>query len=327
MLRVAITGAGGLGARHADNYANIPDTRVALIHDTDEDRARALAERVGAEATSDAGALVGDDVDVVVVCTPTPAHSDYVIMAAQAGKHVFTEKPMARTMEEGRAMLAAVAETGVTFMVGHVVRWFPPYANARAMIQSGDIGEVAVVRVSRINSQPTGVDGWFADYAQSGGVLLDMAIHDIDWLLWTFGPAERVYGVGCPDRMPLLDYALVTIRFRSGVIAHVEGSWADLGQFRTSFDIAGSGGLLRYDSRDNATLTVQKREAASGPVGTQGSRTLGPVSPLLLEDRHFVECILTGSDPMVSGEDALAAIEVALAGLESIVSGGEVVEL
>ena len=91
--------------------------------------------------------------------------------------------------------------------------------------------------------------------------------------------------------------------------------------------IAGSGGLLQYDSTDNATLTVQKREAASGPAGTQGSRTLGPVSPLLLEDRHFVECILTGSDPMVSGEDALAAIEVALAGLQSIVSGGEVVEL
>ena len=327
MLRVAITGAGGLGARHADNYANIPDTRVALIHDCDEGRAQDLAERVGAEATTDDAALVGDDIDVVVVCTPTPSHSDYVIMAAQSGKHVFTEKPMARTMEEGRAMLAAVEKAGVTFMVGHVVRWFPQYANARASIQSGEIGEVAVARVNRVSTQPTGVDGWFKDYAQSGGVLLDMAIHDIDWLLWTLGPAERVYGVGCPDRMPLLDYALVTIRFRSGAIAHVEGSWADLGQFRTSFDIAGSGGLLRYDSTDNDTLIVQKREADDAPTGTQGSRTLGPASPLLLEDRHFVECILTGAEPMVSGEDALAATEVALAGLQSIVSGGEVVEL
>ena len=327
MLRVAITGAGGLGARHADNYANIPDTRVALIHDSDQGRARDLAGQVGAEATTDAAALAGDDIDVVVVCTPTPSHSDYVIMAAQAGKHVFTEKPMARTMEQGRAMLAAVAEAGVTFMVGHVVRWFPEYASAREIIQSGDIGEVAVARVSRINTQPTGVDAWFKDYAQSGGVLLDMAIHDIDWLLWTLGPAERVYGVGCPDRMPLLDYALVTIRFRSGAIAHVEGSWADLGQFRTSFDIAGSGGLLRHDSTDNATLIVQKREAAGGPAGTQMPQSPAAVSPYLLEDRHFVDCILTGSEPMVSGADALAATELALAGLQSIESGGEVIEL
>lgn len=327
MLRVAITGAGGLGARHADNFANIPDTRVTLIHDCDEARARDLADRVGADATTDDAALVGDDIDMVVVCTPTPSHADYVIMAAQAGKHVFTEKPMARTMEQGRAMLDAVAEADMTFMVGHVVRWFPQYANARASIQSGEIGEVAVARTSRVSRQPTGADGWFADYAQSGGVLLDMAIHDIDWLLWTLGPAERVYGVGCPDLMPLLDYALVTIRFRSGAIAHVEGSWADLGQFRTSFDIAGSGGLLRYDSTDNNTLVIQKRETDDGPVGTQGSRSLGLASPHLLEDRHFVECILTGAEPMVSGEEALAATEVALAGLQSIVSGGEVVEL
>lgn len=327
MLKVAITGAGGLGSRHAANFAQIPDTEVALVHDVDLARARDLAYRHGAAATTDAKALVGDDIDVVVVATPTPVHADYVIMGAQAGKHVFTEKPMARTMEQGRAMLDAVAAAGVKFMVGHVVRWFPAYAQAHAIIRSGGIGEVAVARTARINSHPSGTNGWFEDYSQSGGVTLDMTIHDLDWLLWTFGPAERVYAVGCPERMPLLDYGLVTIRFTNGVIGHAEGSWADLGAFRTNFDIAGSGGLLRHDSTGNATLTVQKRAAAEARQGTQVPQSPGHVSPYLLEDQHFVDCILNDAQPMVTGAEALAALELGLAALQSIEAGGEVVEL
>lgn len=327
MLKVAITGAGGLGSRHAANFAQIPETSVAVVHDIDLARARALAEQYGAVATTDADALVDDDVDLVVVATPTPTHADYVIQAAQAGKHVFTEKPMARTVEQGRAMLEAVAATGVKFMVGHVVRWFPAYRQAHEIIKAGGIGEVAVARTARINSHPSGTNRWFEDYTQSGGVTLDMTIHDLDWLLWTFGPAERVYALGCPQRMPVLDYGLVCIRFRSGVIAHAEGSWADLGAFRTSFDIAGSGGLLRHDSTANVTLTVQKRAAAEVRQGTQVPQSPGHVSPYLLEDQHFVDCILTGAEPMVTGAEALAALELALAALQSIEAGGAVVQL
>ena len=327
MLRVAITGAGGLGGRHAANFSQIPEATVTLVHDIDGARAQALAEQVGAEATTDASALVSDDVDAIVVATPTPAHSEYVIMGAEAGKHVFTEKPMARTMAQGRAMLDAVQAAGVTFMVGHVVRWFPAYAGAHEIITSGGIGEVAVARTARINSHPKGTNGWFEDYAQSGGVTLDMTIHDLDWLLWTFGPVERVYAVGCPERMPLLDYGLITMRFASGVIGHAEGSWADLGAFRTNFDIAGSGGLLRHDSTQMTTLTVQRRESAEVRQGTQVPQSPAHTSPYLLEDRHFVECILSGRQPMVTGEEALAALELALAALQSIEAGGEVVQL
>ncbi len=312
MLKVALTGAGGLGGNHAANFTQTPETEVTVVHDVDLDRAETLASRYGARATTDAADLVSDDIDVVAVCTPTPAHAEYVIMAAEAGKHVFTEKPMCRTLEQGRAMLDAVEAAGVTFMVGHVVRWFPEYARARDIIQSGGIGDIGVARVARINSQPSGTNGWFEDYEQSGGVILDMSIHDIDWLLWTLGPAERVYAVGCPDRMPLMDYGLVTVRFQSGAIGHIEGSWADLGRFRTSFDVAGSGGLLKYDS------TQMDTQVPSSPAA---------VSPYLLEDQHFVDCILSGEQPMVSGADALAAVELALAALQSIDAGGESVSL
>lgn len=327
MLSVAICGAGGLGGRHAQNFRQISETEVTLVYDVVEEAAVELAEAVGARATLDEAELYADEIDIVVVTTPTPDHSYYTIRAADAGKHVFCEKPMCRTMEQGEEMLEAVEAAGITFMVGHVLRFFPQYARAHELIVADEIGEIGVARTSRINTMPDGRGNWFQDYELSGGVTLDMTIHDFDWLLWTFGPAERVYSVGAPQRMPLLDYGLTTIRFESGAIAHAEGSWADLGSFRTSFDIAGSNGLLRHDSTAVPTLTVQRRAGADAREGVQVPESPAERSPYMIEDAHFVHSVLTGDPPPISGEEALDAVELALAALESNEAGGRVVEL
>ncbi len=327
MLNVAVCGAGGLGSRHAENFNAIADTNVTLVYDLAEDAAAELAGAVDARVASSESEVFGDDVDIVVVTTPTPHHAYYTVKAAEAGKHVFCEKPMCRTMEQGEQMLEVVRSSGVTFMVGHVLRFFPEYARANALIRAGEIGEVGVARTSRINTMPAGRNSWFHDYSLSGGVTLDMTIHDFDWLLWTFGPAERVYSVGAPEHMPLLDYGLTTIRFESGAIAHAEGSWADTGSFRTSFDIAGSDGLLRHDSTQMATLTIQHRASEEGQAGVQVPSSPASKSPYMIEDEHFVDCILTGEPPAVTGDEALDAVELALAALQSNEAAGEVVEL
>ena len=327
MLSVAICGAGGLGGRHAQSFQQIPETDVVLVYDVVEEAAAELAEVVGARVAGAEAELFGDDIDIVVVTTPTPHHAYYTVKAADAGKHVFCEKPMCRTLEQGEQMLEAVEAAGITFMVGHVLRFFPQYARAHELIAADEIGEVGVARTSRINTMPTGRDNWFQDYALSGGVTLDMTIHDFDWLLWTFGPAERVYSVGVPQRAPLLDYGLTTIRFEGGAIAHAEGSWADLGSFRTSFDIAGSNGLLRHDSTQMATLTVQRRAGEEALAGVQVPESPAERSPYMIEDELFVQSILTGQEPPISGEEALDAVALALAALESNEAGGKVIEL
>ncbi len=327
MLNVAICGAGSLGTRHAQNFSQIADCEVTLVYDVDDRAARTLAEAVGARPAEEESELWGDEVDIVAVTTPTPFHHQYTVKAAEAGKHVFCEKPMCRELDQGEEMLEAVENAGITFMVGHVLRYFPQYALTRDLILDGAIGEVGIARTSRINTMPRGSNDWFADYEMSGGVTLDMTIHDFDWLLWTFGPAERVYSVGRQDMLPTLDYALTTIRFESGAIAHCEGSWADLGSFRTSFDIAGRGGLLRHDSTQMPTLTVQQRAAEGETAAVQVPESPATKSPYLLEDEHFVQCVLSGEAPSISGEEALAAVEVALAALQSNEWGGEVVEL
>ena len=326
MLRVAICGAGGLGASHADNFQQIPETEVVLVYDVIEEAADALAEGVGARPTTEEADLYADDIDLVCVTTPTPFHAQYVVKAAEAGKHILCEKPMARTVEQGREVLEAVEKAGVTMIVGHVVRFFPEYAAARDLVQSGAIGEVGMVRTTRINTLPGEEGSWFHNYEMSGGVTFDMVIHDFDWLLWTFGPAERVYAVGAPDHMPPLDYSLTSIRFESGAIAHAEGSWADLGLFRTEFEIAGSGGLIKHDSTGMATLTVQKREQQAGLAAVQVPESPGK-SPYLIEDEHLVQCILEGKQPDITPQDAQDAVALAAAACESIEAGGKVIEL
>lgn len=325
MLNVAVIGTGTLGKLHAANFAQIDGCQVKRVYDVLPEAAQECGEQVGAEVATEVQQCYGNDIDVVVVTTPTPDHAKLCMQAAQAGKHIFCEKPLARTVEQGEAILAAVQQAGVTMMVGHVLRLFPEYAKAREMINNGQLGKIGMVRMTRINTMPSG-HSWFQDFAASGGVFLDMSIHDVDWLLWTFGKPERIYMKGLWEHMPKLDYALCTFRFPGGTIAHVEGSWADLGLFRTNFEIAGSEGLLAHDSTANATLTVQKR-AAEGAPADEAQVPASPAykSPYLTEDELFIEALRTGAPLPVTVSEALEAVKVALAALRSARTG-EVVE-
>ena len=134
MLTVAICGAGGLGRNHAENYAAIPGAEVALVFDVVAEAAAALAEDIGARATTDEADLWADGIDAVVITTPTPFHADYTIKAARAGKHLFLEKAMATTLDDARAVRDAVGESGVRSVVSFVLRWNPLFETAKALI-------------------------------------------------------------------------------------------------------------------------------------------------------------------------------------------------
>ena len=319
MLNIALVGAGTMGRLHAGNFNQIAGCRVAKVYDQLEQAARAVADDLGAEAVSDPESALAD-VDLVIVACPTPAHADYCCMAAQAGKHIFCEKPLARTLEQGERIVEAVDEAGISMMVGHVVRFFPEYAAATAEVHNGAIGRAGMVRTSRINTLPGGPGSWFRDYQMSGGVTLDMIVHDFDWLLWTFGKATTVCSRSLHRQMPNLDYSLTSVRFAGGAIAHVEGSWADVGAFRTSFEIAGSNGLIEHDSAENATLVVQRRGSQDGLAATQVPSSPSK-SPYLIEAEAFIEAITNSTEPPVTVRDAFAALELALAACRSAETG------
>jgi predicted dehydrogenase len=322
MIKVGILGAGTMGGMHADCYAQIPDAELTAIADRRTEVAEKIAEPIGAEVYEDADELIRRaDVDMVDVCMPTPLHKEFVVKAAEAGKHVFCEKPLALSIEDGEAMIEACRKAGVKFMVGHVLRYFHEYVAIKRQIDAGAIGRPAVIRASRCASQPVGWQDWYKKREMSGGVCLDLIIHDFDFLRWCFGDVERVFAKGAMyDRDVPVDYALVTLRFKSGVIAHVEGSWAHSGFF-TTFEAAGSEGLIYFDSRTASPIRIFVKTQAEGKAAVEVPESPVNVSPYLMEIEHFVECVVEDKEPEITGQDALEAVRIGLAALESIKNG------
>jgi predicted dehydrogenase len=260
-------------------------------------------------------------VDIVAVTTPTPSHAEYVIAAAEAGKHIFCEKPFTRTVEEGqRAIAAAKKAKGVKLFVAHVVRYFQEFDAMRAQVAAGKVGKPGFVKTYRGGVYPHGEGEWFADYAQSGGVCFDCTIHDFDWLRYTFGEPERVFCQNLRNMASeFMDYALVTFRFKSGLISNTVGTWAHPSGFRVKVEICGDNGMLTFDSADTSVSVMKKEMPGRPAVIVPGSPV--DVSPYQLEWEDFLGWLQGNHEPRVRPEDGLAAVRMAAAALESAETG------
>jgi len=305
-----------MGGVHLNAYANIPEVEVVGVADANWESAVAGAGMAGARPYASYDELVAaEDVEVVDVCLPTALHKDLALKAAGEGRHVILEKPIARTIDDARETLDAFSGGGPRLFVGHVVRFFPEYVRIKDKIEAGELGTIGVVRTSRRSPFLTGWNDWYADWRVSGGVLVDLLIHDFDFLRWTLGNIERVYARGVQGReYNRLDYALVTLRFEGGAIAHVEGHWGYPGPFNYSIEVAGSRAILSADSTEPATMNLISSRAEA-PDLVSGK------SPYERELAHFVRCIATGEEPVVKPDDAYEALRISLAATESIVKG------
>lgn len=324
MQRVALVGAGGMGRTHGVCYEKISNAKLVAVMDIRPEAAAAVAEPHGAQVFTDAEQMFSEvEFDVIDICTPTPLHLPYIKMGAAAGKHVSSEKPFGRTVDQCKEAIEVCEKAGVQLFVAHVVRWFPEFKRAHDLIKSGAAGTPSMIRTSRGGGFPGhSWNNWFSDYEWSGGVLLDLSIHDIDWLLWTFGPAEQVYAKGLTfSGVKEKDYALVTIRFKSGAIAHVEGSWATPDAFRVSFEIAGDEGLIEWSNQKTAAMSMATWKPEDEGKGLTVPSSPTAVSPYVQELSHFIECIETGQKPSVKPEEATAAVALCLAANESMKTG------
>jgi predicted dehydrogenase len=327
-MRIGIVGAGTMGRVHAAALQRIAGVEVTAFGALAiPERTVTLARELGAALLPDAEALLArPDIDAVVVATPTDTHHDMVIAAARAGKQIFCEKPLARTLEQGAAMIEAVQQAGVRLAVGQVVRYFPAYAAAHELVLAGELGTPGVARATRGAGFPRVPDNWYGDLARSGGVVLDLMIHDLDWLRWTLGPVERLYARGLSGRgLAGKDAAMAVLRFSSGALGYAEGNWAYPSGFRTTLEVSGSAGLVRSSNRDTAPLTFELEPAADG-----GPAALPPLDdpsedPYLAQLRDAVAWFAGGSPPRCPAEDAFESLRLALAALDSIHNGQPVV--
>ncbi len=255
-----------------------------------------------------------DQVDIADVCLPTDLHAEFAAIALGAGKPTFLEKPIALTLAEAGGLHSRALTAGVPFAVGHVVRLFPEYQAAHRVVVDGQLGRPAAVRLRRAGSFPTGVQNWFRDPKRSGGVLMDLAIHDFDWLRWTFGEVQFL--TSKLTRLPVGEYALTTLTFRSGLVAHVESSWMEPAGFHTAFEVCGSDGMLEFDSRSSAPF---KSVHASG---TSFEHVYSPeVEPYRRQLARFLAAVESGGEVDVDAADAIASLKISLAAIESAETG------
>ena len=315
-------GAGFAGAMHARSALRIEGVQVVAIAALPLEQAAELANECGARVASAEEICAADDVDLVVVATPTHLHARYTMAAAKSGKHVFCEKPLARTLADAEAMVRACDEAGVTLAVGHVVRHFKEYQQAKRMLDDGTLGRPAIATMTRGNFAVGSAREWYLDAGKSGGVVLDLMLHDLDTVRWWFGEPSRVYARRFTGSAGL-EYALATIRYDDRPIVQVEASWAEHAGFRTGFELRGDRGMLVHDSRAASPIALQSPAGPAGPA-MMATPTLHE-TPYLVQLRDLIARIGRGDPALVDGHEGLRSLALGLAVIRSA-DTGEVVE-
>jgi predicted dehydrogenase len=317
-----------MGSTHAAAWAATPAKIAGFAAETIQE-ADPFGARFGCKIYPDLEAML-PEVDVVDICTPTHLHYEMVLQAAAAGKDIVCEKPLALKADQARELVAACRQSGVRLLVGHVVRFFPEYALAKAEVDAGRVGRPGVIRLHRGSYRPKKPRGnWFLDETKSGGILMDLMIHDFDYARWIAGDVSRVYArkvtSGHPDAP--VDYGLAVLTHKNGVMSHIAGAWAyPPPTFRTSLEIAGDGGLIQFDSDDTAPILnlIMKPQGAAPDVALPSSPLAE--SPYVTQIKEFYTALLEDRPARVSAEDGLAAVEIAQAAAESARTG-EVIPL
>ncbi len=327
MAKIGILGAGFMGQTHAKAYKEIDGAEIVAVIDTVEKKGTSLAKEYNAQYYSDIDeCLKAEDIDCVDICLPTFLHLAMVKKAAAAGKHVLCEKPIALSIEEADEMIAAVNKHNVKGMVGHVLRFWPEYIKARELMNSGKLGKPLHAFCERLAVCPDWYENnWGLSEKNSGGVPLDLSIHDLDYLLWLFGEPKQVkaQGVVNPDLGGIVHIS-TCVDFKNGKSGFAEGGWAFGGEFPFTMvlRILCEKGTIDWIFRAGKNIEERAQKAGVMIYENSGNTyTLDVVEqdPYYLECEYFVDCI-NNNKPIENAtfEDGKRAIELALAAKKSI---------
>jgi UDP-N-acetylglucosamine 3-dehydrogenase len=298
-VRVGIIGVGIMGFNHARVLAELPYVEVVGLADPDRGQAMRVAKALGCAAVADHKTLIGLGLDAAVIAAPTHLHHAIALDCIAAGLHVLVEKPIAPSVEEGGQIVAAARRAGVTLMVGHVERFNPAVQSIKQAIEGEQILSIAITRV-----------GPFPPRMSNVGVVIDLAVHDIDLIRWfTESEIIEVQPQLSSARASREDIALLQFRTASGVLAHINTNWLTPFKARTVHVATQE----KYVIGD--LLTRQVTECFGfQPDGSYSMRHLsvGHAEPLRSELIAFIDAIRTGVPPAVSGEEGVASLEVAI---------------
>jgi len=334
-VRVGIVGLGMMGTTHFKGYRGGPEAEVVAVCDVSGrklsgdwaeaagniDTGAAGRQDLSALRTyDDLGKLLADkEVDLVDLCVPTFQHADFAIRALEAGKHVFCEKPMARTSARAREMIATAKAAGRLLAVGHVLRFWPEYLAMKEMIDDGRYGKVKSAVLTRLSPRPGWTwDNWILDEKRSGGAPLDLHIHDADTVQWYFGRPERVSAVGTRDAKAM-GHIVGTYHYADGPVVVAEGGWDYPGAFpfRMAASLVFEKAAVEFSTLTSPTLSVYE-EGAKAVLHPDVPAQDGYTEEL----RYFVNCVANDTPPeRIAPEEAVSAVALVEAEIEAARSG------
>lgn len=337
-LGVGLVGAGLIGNQHALAFARVKEARLIGVADPDTERARRLSNTHAVPFVCDdyRCLIERDDIDMVCIGAPNYLHRDIAVAAAQTGKHVVCEKPLARTLAEADEMIAAARQAGTKLCYAELICFAPRYVRAKELMDEGAFGRVFQIKHGETHYGPHS-DWFWHGKLSGGGVMMDMGCHSIEVIRWLYDkpPIEYVSAeLGTfvhGDRSVLEDHALVTIRFQGDRIGLIETSWAKPGGMDDRLDIQGSAGTCHGDMMAQSSLFAYS-DVGYGYSVEKGTTT--GYSYAIAEEyynygmpqemKHFVECILNDREPMETGLDGRVGLEVISAAYRSAATGARV---
>jgi len=321
-LNVGILGAGRIGRVHAESLAfRLPETKIVAITDINNEAAQALAARCNIpRVAASAEEILGDKtIEAVLICTNTPTHAELIVKAAQAGKHIFCEKPIALELDKIDWALKAVRAAGVKLQVGFNRRFDSNFLRVRQAVANGEIGKPSLMHIISRDPAPPPMEF----VRTSGGIFRDMMIHDFDMARYLLGDeVEEIYAAGGVLVEPGfkaeddLDTALVVLHFKSGAIGTIDNSRKAVFGYDQRVEILGSKGKIASENRfaNEVVVSGEKSVYTDLPLNFFMQRY---TESFALELQLFVEAVLKDKATPVTGDDARVPVVMALAARKS----------
>jgi len=321
-VNVGIVGAGRIGKVHAETLAlRIPEARILAIADVNREAAQAVAVRCGIPTVteSSAGVLANSEIEAVLICSSTNTHADLIVQAAQAGKHIFCEKPIAHNLGQIDRALAAVEQAGVKLQIGFNRRFDANFARVRQAVVSGEIGTPRLMHIISRDPAPPPL----AYIRVSGGMFMDMTIHDFDMARFLIGDeVEEIYTSGGVMVDPEigqagdLDTALIVLRFRNGVIGTIDNCRQAAYGYDQRVEILGSEGKIATENcyPNQAMVSTGKMVRKDLPLNFFMDRY---TESFTCELRSFVAAVRENRPTAVTGIDGRIPVVMALAARKS----------
>jgi myo-inositol 2-dehydrogenase/D-chiro-inositol 1-dehydrogenase len=326
MTRIALLGAGRIGQVHARAVSSVPAAKLVAVADPVTKNAKLVQDQYDCDIRTIDQILLSDDVDGVVICTPTDTHADLIERFAKVGKAIFCEKPVDLDISRVQACLAVVEEESATLMVGFNRRFDPDFQALKSSIDAGQIGEVEMVTIiSRDPEAPP-----YEYITRSGGIFRDMMIHDFDVARWMLG--EEVVSVQAAASVLTdpnigkygdFDSANTILKTASGKHCSITNSRRASFGYDQRIEVHGSTGCVAVDNHHQSRINVANAQGYTKPplLDFFMSRYVAAYSA---EIEHFVECLASGSQPHTDGYDGLMSLALAEAALESVRTGSAV---